>query len=105
MLHVILDILKIVAELQQDTPVKSEPRFFVTEETVGETCIGEHGRAAFEAADTEDFDFAGALARMQLREAVFLRVVDGEQGFEDAGNRWRENWSSIRRTSAQMENS
>ena len=42
MLQIILDILKVIAKLQQHAPLKGKPRFLIAEKTVRETRVCQH---------------------------------------------------------------
>src|SRR6266700_1232552 len=52
-----MNILQIIAELQQHAPVKSKVILLRREDAVDEEGVGEDGRAALEAADAQDLAF------------------------------------------------
>lgn len=50
---VFAEVLEVVAELEEDTPVEGEAAFGIAEPGLGETGVGEDGGAAFGAAEAE----------------------------------------------------
>ena len=80
---ILADVLEVVAELEQHSPIEGNLAFLFGEPAADEAGIGEDGCAALSATDAEDLVAAQGLCGGELGNALLLRQMDGKQRCED----------------------
>jgi len=82
-LQILVYVLQVISQLEEHAPLEGEAAFCFGEPASGQAGVGQDGCASLGAAHAQKLGAGELVSGGDLRDALLLRLVDGEEAVED----------------------